>query len=150
MPCTATSLVALAAAGKFPGLSERDLKLATLYALCVLPGPSATAQTLISGAMAAGYDGLSDRELEECILAVVCSNVNSQILASGLAQLSGGTVVVSSAAALATNPILLTYFSLNNQQATIGYGTVVDGVSFTITSANPTDNNMVAWAILKP
>ena len=149
MACDAQSLVNLAAAGKFAGLSERDLKLAILYALCAGPGSSATAQQLIDGAYAEGYDKLSDRQVEECILVVVCQNVNSQVLASGLATLSGGTVTVTSTSASAANPILLTYYSLNGTVAVVSYGTIIDGTSFVISSANPADTNVVAWAILK-
>jgi hypothetical protein len=149
MPCSATSLVNLAAAGKYAGLSDRDLKLATLYALCASPASGATAQTLINGAYAAGYDALSDRLIEEAILAVTCM-ISSQVLDSGLATLAGGTVTVPTTSASATNPILLTYFSLDGSSATISYGNVVPGTSFTINSSNSGDTNMVAWAILKP
>jgi hypothetical protein len=150
MSCSAQDLIVLAAAGKFFALSERELKMATLFALCNSPGSGATAQQLIDGAMAAGYAKLSDRQLEECILAATCTNMNTQVLDSGLATLAGGTVTVSSASADASRPILLSYFSLNGNAATIDYANVVNGVSFTINSSFGGDTNMVAWAILKP
>jgi hypothetical protein len=76
--------------------------------------------------------------------------MNSNLLASGLAQLAGGTVTVNNANADPANVILLTYYSLDGNQATVSYGTIVTGTSFVITSSNSGDTNMVAWAILKP
>jgi hypothetical protein len=76
--------------------------------------------------------------------------MNARVLDAGLATLSGGTVTVSSTSAAATNPILLTYYSLDGNAATITYGYVVAGVSFDISSSNGADTNMVSWAILKP
>jgi len=104
MSCLASDLVVVAAAGKYAGLCERDLKLAILYALCAAPASGATAQQLINGAYASGYDRLSDRQAEECILAVACM-ISSQVLDSGLATLSGETVTVNStSASAAKNP----------------------------------------------
>lgn len=149
MSCSASDLVVLAAAGGYAGLSERELKMAAVFAACSAPGAGATAQTLIAGAMAAGYDALSDRQLEESLLAVLCM-ISSQVLDSGLATLSGGTATVLTTSASATNPILLSYFSLDGNLANVSYGTIVAGTSFVITSSNGADTNMVAWAILKP
>ena len=72
MACDAQSLITAAAAQKFFALSERDLKMATLYSLCASHGVLMSAQTLITGAMAQGYDKLSDRDLMEAILVVAC------------------------------------------------------------------------------
>ena len=76
--------------------------------------------------------------------------MNSNLLASGIAQLVGGTATVNNANALATNAILLTYYSLNGSSATVTYGTITPGVSFVISSSNGADTNLVSWAILKP
>lgn len=74
----------------------------------------------------------------------------STIAASGIATLSSGTATVSTAAANTAYPIILTYYSLDGTGANIRYGTVLNGVAFTITSSNGADNNKVAWAILRP
>lgn len=74
---------------------------------------------------------------------------NPHILDSGLATLAGGTATVLSASAAATRAILLSYYSLDGNGATVRYGTIVDGVSFVITSSNGADTNQVSWAILE-
>jgi hypothetical protein len=72
MACDANSLIATAAARGFQALSDRDLKLCTLYLLCAGPQPGMTAATALANAIALGYDKASDRMLEEMILAVLC------------------------------------------------------------------------------
>lgn len=76
--------------------------------------------------------------------------VNANVQASGVAQLVGGTATVNTPAANAANPILLTYYSLDGNVATLSYGTIVSGTSFVITSSNGADTNLVSWAILTP
>lgn len=73
MACDNQTLLNLAASGGFAGLSDFDLKVATLYALCANPGAGTPASTLVAGGYAEGYAGMSARQLDECILAVVCS-----------------------------------------------------------------------------
>ena len=70
------------------------------------------------------------------------------VLDFGVATLVAGTVIVASAAASATNPILLSYYSVDGSVATVSYGTIVEATSFVITSSNDVDTNKVAWAIL--
>lgn len=70
------------------------------------------------------------------------------ILDSGVATLVAGTATVLSASALAANPIVLGYYSVDGSLATVAYGTIVDGVSFVITSSNEEDTNKVSWVIL--
>lgn len=75
--------------------------------------------------------------------------MNANLLDCGIATLANGTATVTSAYADSGNTILLSYFSLDNTGATVVYNTVVNGVSFMISSTNPTDTNLVSWAILK-
>jgi hypothetical protein len=74
--------------------------------------------------------------------------MNSNLLASGIAQLAGGTVTVNNPNALATNVILLTYQGAG--QSAVSYDNIVPGVSFDINTGNGGDNGVVSWAILKP
>lgn len=94
----------------------------------------------------------SPKQLKSAIAYLLCQTqfMNSRILDSGLAHLSGGTATVTNVNASASNPILLSYYSLNGNQATITYGSIVAGTSFVITSSNGSDTNWVAWSILKP
>jgi len=73
MACDTTTLLNAAAAGGFAGLSDFDLKVATLYALCAAPGAGTSAATLVAGGYSEGYAGMSARQLDECILAVTCA-----------------------------------------------------------------------------
>lgn len=70
------------------------------------------------------------------------------VLDSGVATLVAGKVTVSSTMAATTNPILLSYYSVDGTQATVAYGTIIAATSFVITSSNPTDTNKVSWSIV--
>lgn len=74
---------------------------------------------------------------------------NPHFLDAGIVTLAGGTATVLSASAAATRAILLSYYSIDGNGATVRYGTIVDGVSFVITSSNGADTNQVSWAILE-
>jgi hypothetical protein len=124
------------------------------YLLGQIVDPTLTPQQMMDGAVCfnscipPGYQAAIQTYL-------LCQTANGQImnsnlLASGLAQLAGGTVTVNNANADPANVILLTYYSLDGGLATVSYGTIVEGASFVINSSNPGDTNMVAWAILKP
>lgn len=72
------------------------------------------------------------------------------VLDSDVVQLQAGSATVASSFADSSNPILLGYFSQNNNVSEIRYQNIVTGVSFDIVSATVLDNNYVSWAILKP
>lgn len=97
----------------------------------------------------------SPKQLKAALAYLLCvtsnqQTINMNLLDSGVATLAGGTATVLSTSASTTNAILLTYYSLNGNQATVSYGGVVNGVLFVITSSNNTDTNQVSWAILQP
>ena len=102
-----------------------------------------------------GIRGLAQRDPKAARAALVfllclTTNQNMNLLSSGVAQLAGGTATVLDANASSTNVILLSYFSLDGNNASVSYGTIVPGVSFKITSSYSQDTNLVSWAILKP
>lgn len=70
-------------------------------------------------------------------------------LAKGLVNLVGGTATVNNPNANAANLIFLTRQTGPGIVA-ISVTNIVDGVSFTITSANGADTARVAWQILSP
>ena len=72
MACDAQSLINAATTAGLFKLSQRDLKEATLYALCSGAAPGTSAQVLIVGAKAAGYEGYSDEALDAAILTAIC------------------------------------------------------------------------------
>lgn len=69
--------------------------------------------------------------------------------ASGLATLVAGTVIVLSSAVSATCGILLTG-QADGASGTLWVSAKVNGVSFTITSSNDTDDGVVFWEIVEP
>ena len=107
--------------------------------------PSTTYQKLVQ--TSGGY--LADGAGNSIDTLNVTASYTGEILDKGIAQLSGGTVIIGSDFAYSTNIISLTYYSLDNTAATIGYLNVVDGVSFTINSTNITDTNKVSWIIFQ-
>lgn len=147
--CDATSLLAASEcldqnipAGRMPAVIA--------YLLAVIAGGPTDPQSLLSAS--ACIDKVIPRGMMQAVITyLLCQiNMNSNLLASGLATLVGGTVTVNTTAADPANAILLTYFSLDGNQATVSYSNVVAGTSFQIKSSNGQDTNMVAWAILKP
>lgn len=152
--CDATSLLAasecydqlIIRAGRGPAVMVYLLNVAT--GLNLTPNQLIALAECIDKTIPAGM-------MQAVITALLCQTANGQImnsnlLASGIAQLAGGTTTVSNPNALATNVILLTYFSATTNSTIIGYNNVVDGVSFDINSSDGGDTGMVSWAILKP
>lgn len=71
-------------------------------------------------------------------------------LDGGMAQMPGGqSLVVNTIYASASNPVLLSCRTDSGDVTVYGYGTIVEGVSFTIYSQNPFDTGLVAWAIVQ-
>jgi len=73
-----------------------------------------------------------------------------QFLAAGKSKLTSGQVTVSKAAATATAVYLLGYLGSPDIGASLRYGNIVPGFSFTIYSSNPADDRWVSWAICSP
>lgn len=100
------------------------------------------------------FGGLSKKELNAAIAQLMC-NINAvvathAIIDAGIVTLSGGAATtVASASVSTTTPVLLTYYSLDTDAATLVYQNVVDGVSFDIVSSKPGDTNKVSWAVLR-
>lgn len=139
-----------------------------------LPGPNKKALALLGLALMQGYgnandvtnilplsaatvreaqivgSGLPGGTLDTAIVFLLYQLAlnNSTVLDSGVATLSSGAATVNTPYVKAANPVILTYYSLNNNAATIRYGSVVDGVSFVITSTNNSDSNKVSWAVI--
>ena len=119
------------------------------YLLAVIAGGSTDPNTLMQEAncMKCIPDGMQ-AEIQTYLLCQI--NMFSKVLDNGVVALVGGSATVNSASASAANTVLLTYYSLDRNQATVSYSTIVSGTSFVITSSNPVDTNEVSWAILKP
>jgi hypothetical protein len=81
---------------------------------------------------------------------VVTLGAGGNIIASGEATLSAGTVTVTTTAANSTNRFALGYHSIDGSLSTYGYKSVVNGVSFVLFSGNVNDTNKISWQITKP
>lgn len=69
---------------------------------------------------------------------------------AGVATLSGGSVTVFSKNASVNNSIIITEYSPGSTtQNPLAYGSIVEGVSFVISSSTGTDNSKVSWVIFK-
>lgn len=77
---------------------------------------------------------------------------NLNVLARGVATLSGGSNVVACAVVAATNDVILTYTSNDGTLDTFGEDKFhrTNGVSFTIICGSATDTNDVTWAVIRP
>lgn len=67
---------------------------------------------------------------------------------SGTATLSGGTIVVNTAAVTATSRIILTPQNVGSAQGSVYISARTAGTSFTITSTNASDDRLIAWQIV--
>jgi hypothetical protein len=155
MPISCSAIALAAGGAAYEGLSEHDNTKAQTYLLASIAGVATDAETIIALAEVAGWAKLPERNLQEAIAYLLCQvatglYMNSHLAASGVSTLSGGAVTVNSISASATNIILLTYYSLDGNQATVSYSNIVEGISFDINSSNSSDTNEVSWVIFKP
>lgn len=124
------------------------------YLLAVIAGGPTDPQSLLAASNC--IDKVIPAGMMQAVITALLCNINNgqtmntNLLDAGIAPLSGGNATVPTSAASASNVILLTYYSLNFSLASVGYSTIVNGVSFRINSSNGEDTNLVSWAIFKP
>ena len=135
---------------RYPGSMKDAGIIAMLSSLITLQSPSSFDPNSIYS-IVEYIDEMLPGSMKRAAIVYLLSQLSAgtSVIESGVDSLSGGTKTIYSSNASSNNPIILTSYASGTASILV-CNSIVDGVSFTINSSNPSDTSKVAWAILKP